>query len=651
MCGIAGALLTGASTDAATLRRQVSMMAAAIAHRGPDGRGAWADPAAGIALAHARLSILDLSPTGAQPMCSPDERLVIVFNGEVYNHLALRRELEGRGRRLHGTSDTEVFLAAIDQWGLESAVERAVGMFAFALWDRDARALHLVRDRLGEKPLYYGWVGATFLFGSELRALRAHPAWCGQIDRAVLDQYFRFGYVPPPLCIYSGCAQVTPGTILTLDPRAGAGAEPKVTTYWSLADVARRGAEAPFPGGLLEASEELERMLARSIREQMVADVPVGCFLSGGIDSSTIAALMQREAAGRIRTFSIGFSDAAYDEAPYARAVARHLGTDHTELTVTPAAALGVIPALPQIYDEPFADSSQVPMVLLARMAREHVTVALTGDGGDEVFCGYNSHVRLNQIWRRIRHVPLVIRQLGARAIALVPVGAYDAVLRRARVGVLGDQVQKLGRMIREDSPESMYRSLVTVWEPGSIVRDGGSSPPLAFDAPGRWPPSDDLLSRLLFLGSVTSLPGDMLVKVDRAAMASGLEARAPLLDHRTVEFAWSLPTALKSSGGLGKLPLRHLLNRLVPRSLVDRPKTGFSIPIDEWLKGPLRDWAESLLSPEQLAREGMLRSEPIRAKWKEHLDGRRKWQQHLWAVLMFEAWLQDSSKPRTRAA
>jgi asparagine synthase (glutamine-hydrolysing) len=657
MCGITGILgLHGLDDGEAIATR----MANAIAHRGPDDAGTWVDESAGIALAHRRLSILDLSPAGHQPMTSACGRFVIVFNGEVYNHLELRARLTDQallphpqplsrgargGESWRGHSDTETLLAAIAAWGIEAALSRCVGMFAFALWDRQARALTLARDRLGEKPLYYGRVDGTFLFASELKALRAWPGFSAEIDRDALALYMRHNYVPAPWSIYRGIHKLPPGTLLRVS--ATGTAEP--TAYWSARDSADAGLAHPFVGDDREAVDELERLLRQSIAGQSLADVPLGAFLSGGIDSSVVVALMQSMARQPVKTFTIGFHESGYNEAEHAKAVATHLGTEHTELYVTSRQAMDVIPLLPALYDEPFADSSQIPTYLVSALARQHVTVSLSGDGGDELFGGYNRYFWAMRLWQRLGRLPQPLRRALA-AIALAPSpAAWDRLFRL--VGPLlptslrytnpGDKLHKSATLFAARQPEAIYQRLVSHWEDPAGVVLGAREPATAITDSARWLACDDFAQRMMYLDTVTYLPDDILVKVDRAAMGVSLETRVPLLDHRLLEFAWRLPLGMKIRDGQGKWLLRQVLYRHVPRHLIERPKMGFGVPIDAWLRGPLRDWAEALLDESRLRREGYFAPAPIRQKWAEHLSGRRNWAYHLWDVLMFQAWLE----------
>ena len=580
-------------------------------------------------------------------MHSAGGRYIIVFNGEVYNFAEMRAELEKFGERFRGHSDTEVILAAVERWGLAQALSRFVGMFAIALWDGAEQTLYLARDRMGEKPLYYGWFGGQFIFASELKALRAHPAFRGEVDRDSLTLYLRHNYIPAPYSIWKSVSKLTPGSYLAIRPGA---TECEVTPFWRIHDVARRGLQQPFAGTPDEAVDELEKCLSRSVGGQMVADVPLGAFLSGGIDSSVVVALMQRHSGRPVKTFSIGFHEQGYNEAQYASEVARHLGTDHTELCVTPGEAMDVIPQLPALYDEPFADSSQIPTYLLARMTRQHVTVSLSGDGGDELFCGYNRYDWADALWRRLDRFPVSLRTGMARLVTSFPPRAWDRVFKalsflipeKYRYSSPGDKIHKLAELFSVRTPEEIYQQLVSHWkEPASMVT-GGTEPPTILTDRQQWLESDSFEQRMMYLDQQSYLPDDILVKVDRASMGVSLETRIPLLDHRVVGFAWSLPLAYKLRDGQTKWPLRQLLFRHVPRQLIERPKMGFGVPVGEWLRGPLRDWAEELLAERRLRDEGFFDPAPIRKKWAEHLAGNRNWAYYIWDILMFQAWLES---------
>jgi asparagine synthase (glutamine-hydrolysing) len=623
-------------------------MADQLVHRGPDDSGVWVDGEAGIALGFRRLSIVDLSPAGHQPMTSSSGRYVIVFNGEVYNFGELRRDLESRGHSFRGHSDTEVMLEAVSEWGLEEAVKKFVGMFAFALWDRRERVLYLVRDRLGIKPLYWGWQHKTFLFGSELKALRVHPDFDPEINCGALALYLRYGYIPQPYSIYQGIWKLPPGHILSL--RAGAQTTfglSRTASYWSAKEVYENGAANPFRGSEGEAIEELDRLLRDSVRLRMIADVPLGAFLSGGIDSSTVVALMQAQSNRPVKTFTIGFHAQEFDEAAQAKSVADHLGAEHTELYVTPREALDVIPKLPILYDEPFADSSQIPTYLVSALTRRHVTVSLSGDGGDELFGGYQRYCNARQFWETVRWFPHFTRKALARFIRVCKPTTYDRLVgglgpllpRLARPSSVGERMYRLAEVTTVKNPEELYRQLVSYWKSPTEVVLNANEPSALLTQSSAWARLADISQRMMFLDLATYLPDDILTKVDRASMGVSLEARVPILDHRVVEFAARVPLSMKICSGQGKWLLRQVLYRYVPRELVERPKMGFSVPIEDWLRGPLRDWAEGLLNQDRLRREGFFRSEPIGKLWAEHLSAQRNWQGHLWNVLMFQAW------------
>lgn len=581
-------------------------------------------------------------------MMSACGRYVIAFNGEIYNFEALREELVALGHTFRGHSDTEVLLAAISQWGLTPALQRSNGMFAIALWDREERSLHLVRDRVGEKPLYYGWVGTAFVFGSELKALRAYPEFRGEIDRDALALFMRYCYVPTPFSIYRGIAKLVPGAILTLDGNTQAGCLPEPQPYWSARAVAEQSRERRPAWSPEDATASLDALLRDAVKLRMTADVPLGAFLSGGVDSSTVVALMQTQSARPIRTFSIGFDEPAYNEAAHAAAVARHLGTAHTELYVSPAQAMAVIPDLPALYDEPFADSSQIPTFLVSQLARRQVTVSLSGDGGDELFGGYTRYLLGGEVWRRIGWIPKPFKRAAAGVLTAASSGTWTAILNALaplipptlRVQHPGEKLRKLADVLAKDDPDALYLRLVSIWhEPLSVVQ-GAVEPPTRLTDRSQWARLPEFINRMMFLDLISYLPDDILVKVDRASMGVSLEARVPLLDHRVVEFAWTLPATFKIRDGQSKWLLRQVLYRYVPPALIDRPKMGFGLPIDSWLRGPLRGWAEDLLDEGRLKKFGLFHAEPVRRKWAEHLSGRQNWQYLLWNVLMAQAWL-----------
>jgi asparagine synthase (glutamine-hydrolysing) len=650
MCGFTGFLRGSVFEAEDTARATIRRMTDTLAHRGPNDSGYWSDREQGIALGHRRLSILDLSPAGHQPMRSPSRRYVLVFNGEIYNHLELRKELSARpgGVEWCGGSDTETLLVGFEAWGIRGTVERAVGMFAFAVWDRQARTLTLGRDRIGEKPLYYGWQGrgrdASFLFGSELKALRAHPAFGDVIDRGALCLQLRHNYIPAPYSIYQGIAKLSPGCLLTL---SGEDRAPRETAYWSAAQQMAKGVAGQFEGTPEQAVDRLEALLAEAVKGQMIADVPLGAFLSGGVDSSTVVALMQAQSSRPVKTFSIGFHEAEFNEAHHAKAVAAHLGTDHTELYVSAAQARDAIPRLQDIYDEPFSDSSQLPTLLVSQLARQHVTVSLSGDAGDELFCGYTRYQFAHSLWHRINAAPLFLRRLAARSITGIPIETWNRMAQAVKLGLpramrlqnTGDKLHKGARVMTSPSLDALYRDLVSHWEDPAMLVLGGWEPPTVLDGNAPMLASLDGVQRMMALDLLSYLPDDILVKVDRAAMSVSLETRVPFLDHRVVEFAWQLPQSLKMRDGTSKWILRQVLYRHVPPALIERPKMGFGIPVGAWLRGPLRDWCEDLLSAPRLRDEGFFDPVQVRTCWQEHLSGQRNWQYQLWDVLMFQSW------------
>ncbi len=642
MCGIAGLLDARAAIPDAALSEAASAMAQTLAHRGPDDTGVWVDGAVGVGLGFRRLAIIDLSSTGHQPMCSADGRYVLVFNGEIYNHVALRAELHGSGIAFRGRSDTEVLLEAIAAWGLDRALTRANGMFAFACWDRQSRALFLARDRFGEKPLYYGWCGEAFLFGSELRALRAHPSFRAEIDRDALADYFRFGYVPTPQSIYRGIRKLPPATSVGVDPkRPGALEEPR--QYWSATDEALGRVASATPSSREAAADAVEVALGESVALRMVADVPVGAFLSGGTDSSLVVALMQARSARPVRTFTIGFDLEGYDESERAREVAEHLGTDHTELCLTASEVQSVVPRLPLVFDEPFADSSQMPTLLVSDLARRDVTVALSGDGGDELFGGYARYRALEQLQRTARW-PAWVRGPIASLLESQPPRRWDRASRlipwEGIPAQPGDKLHKLARSLRATGPEDVYPALVACWDEPVVL--GEMAPASVAQAPsaGSLPPPQ----WAMLVDTLSYLPDDLLTKVDRSSMADGLEARIPMLDPGVFTVAWRLSASERSGRSPRKRVLRDVLRRHLPERLVGGPKSGFAVPFGDWLRGPLRPWAGELLSEQRLRAEGYLDPTAIRRHWQEHLAGTRDHRHRLWAVLMFEAWLEAAT-------
>jgi asparagine synthase (glutamine-hydrolysing) len=645
MCGIAGYFTLPRSKSSDQMTSEVNRMTDAILLRGPDDSGAWVDAENGIALGHRRLSILDLSPLGHQPMTSADGRFVIVFNGEIYNFQQLRAELEKHGHSWRGHSDTEIMLAAFREWGITEATKRFNGMFAFAVWDKEDRTLTLGRDRLGEKPLYYGWLGDTFVFASELKAIRALPGFNAAINRDAICAQLRFNYIPDPWCIYEGLHKLPPASLITLKAPSD---KPTPQLYWDLRQVIEHGLYHPFTGSESEAIDTFEAILKEAVGMRMVADVPLGAFLSGGVDSSLIVAMMQQQSARPVRTFTIGFDVAEYNEAQFAKEVANHLKTDHTEMYVTGQDALDAIPLMPGLYDEPFSDYSQIPTYLVCKMARQHVTVALSGDAGDELFGGYERYFVGRNLWDKFAWMPPALKKLTAAAMTVLPPGALNSLgnlakpvlPKRLRHVPFGDKLHKLAEVVAAPGMESLYLTLMSHWKrPEDIVIGGHDRDTSITDTRG-WPRVSDFTHRMMHLDMETYLPGDILTKVDRAAMGVSLEGRIPLLDTNLIEFAWKVPFSMKVRGGQGKWLMRETLYRHVPKAMIDRPKRGFGVPLEHWLRGELRDWAEDLLSESRLKREGYFHPAPIRQKWQEHLSGTRNWHFYLWDILMFQAWL-----------
>lgn len=642
MCGIAGLINAPAGIDMAAAARR---MADQIVHRGPDDEGVWVDPAHGVALAQRRLSIIDLSPQGHQPMHSASGRYVVTYNGEIYNFDETREALdaEDRAPAWRGHSDTEVLLAAIEAWGFDAALDRTVGMFAIALWDRETAVLTLARDRIGEKPLYYGPTTQGFAFASELKAILALNGAALAVDPEAIAEFFRFGYVPGTRCIYRGLTKLAPGHVVHIG-RGGAIGVPR--PYWKLESPASAAlAESLAGADDAQLIELLHDRLKTSVGLQMVSDVPLGAFLSGGVDSSTIVALMQAHSTRRVKTYTIGFHEKPFDEAPYARAVAEHLGTEHTELYVSAADAAAVIPALPQIYDEPFADSSQIPTTLVSRLTRRHVTVSLSGDGGDELFAGYPRYASTAGLWNRVDRLPASLRSAGAALLRCASPQAWDRLFRvlpaASRQNVNGRRMHRLAQLLDSTSLAEMYVRLMSQWQPedGLVLGLRGA----ATDGLG-WPRGATPTEQMRRWDLHQYLPDDLLVKVDRAAMSTSLESRAPLLDHRVVELAFALPTHVLAREGQGKWILRRVLDRYVPRHLIERPKVGFAVPLADWLRGPLREWAADLLDPQRLRREGLIDADKVALMWQEHRSGGFDRSSHLWNVLMFQAWLGEAA-------
>lgn len=638
MCGIAGFLGAPRSGDPAAV---LGAMTACIAHRGPDADGHWLEPESAIGLGHRRLSILDLSPLGAQPMTSASGRFVMVFNGEIYNFAVLRDELATLGHTFRGHSDTEILLAAAEQWGVREAVTRSAGMFAIAIWDRRDRRLSLARDRLGEKPLYLGRIGDTWAFGSELKSLRAVPGFDATLDPAAIAQLLRHGYIQAPRTIHRAVRKVRPGTILELR----AGHEPDEHVYWSAHEAARRGLADPFRGSMDDVVDALDAVLRPVVRDEMVSDVPLGAFLSGGIDSSLVVSLMQAQSTRPVKTYTIGMDDPRYDESPHATAVATHLGTDHTVLPVRGDDALEFVERLPDLYDEPMADSSQLPTLLVSRLTRRHVTVALSGDGGDELFGGYTHHRQLGTIAALRARIPAPLRAPLGAMLARVPDPAPDALVRMLSDGgtTIGarpaNALTRLGDMLAAGDEQGVFRAAIAhSTRPSRLLRPELRAAAGDGAQQGPWLAGGSAFEARMLFDAIAYLPDDIMVKVDRAAMAFSLETRAPILDHRVFEFAWRVPYAQKVIDGTGKQPLRRLLHRYVPRELVERPKQGFSIPLPAWLRGPLRPWAEELLSAEALRTGGVFAEAPVRRLWTQHAQGVADHAERLWAILTLQA-------------
>ena len=628
MCGIFGFL----SADNSYIKCEsiLKNMGSKIYFRGPDARGSWCDESSGMRLGHVRLSILELTEAGAQPMHSACDRFILSFNGEIYNHLKLRAQLEHEGHftQWRGHSDTETLLACFSVWGIEKTLQATVGMFAIALWDKQKKQLTLARDRLGEKPLYWGWCGSTLLFGSELKALKAHPDFVSEIDRDALALLLQYNYIPAPYSIYKNIEKLPAGSYVQIqanDTRPTV----EIKKYWDLKAVMQKGLDQPFQGDALEAANLLEQKLVQSISEQMLADVPLGAFLSGGVDSSTVVALMQSQSTKPIKTFAIGFNERGYNEAEFAKEVARYLGTEHTELYVSAEDALSVIAKLPKVYCEPFADSSQIPTFLVMQMAKQYVTVALSGDAGDELFGGYNTYQMAAKVWNSVSKLPYPLRKIATQILGKIPTP---------------QKIQKLIYVLPAQNREEFYQFLVTHWKTPNDVVKGAQTVGTVFNTPNQWVKTDCFEQWMMAIDTSQYMVDDILVKVDRAAMANSLETRVPMLDHRVVEFAWQLPLDFKIKNGVGKSVLREVLYRHVPRELIERPKKGFSIPLAQWLRGPLREWAENLLSEQRLLVEDYFYVEPIRKIWQEHLSGKQDHATRLWSILMFQAWLDEQN-------
>lgn len=627
MCGFSGFYSPQRPIKSST--EILTAMADEIRHRGPDDDGVWVSESETVGFSHRRLAIVDLSPAGHQPMMSACKRFVIVFNGEIYNHLELRALLESQNKALiwNGHSDTETLLACFGLWGIEETLKATVGMFALALWDKQEKKLTLARDRLGEKPLYWGWSGRTLLFGSELKALKTHPEFTAEVNRDALALLLQFNSIPAPYSIYKGIEKLPAGSYVQISAKDTRDSV-RVIPYWSLQSVMESGLDNPFLGTAGEAVTELENRLSHSVSEQMLADVPLGAFLSGGVDSSAVVALMQKLSSRPVKTFAIGFDEPGYNEAVYAKEVAEHLGTEHTELYVNAQDALAVIPKLPHIYCEPFADSSQIPTYLVMQMAKQHVTVALSGDAGDELFGGYTPYQFAPKVWKAVHILPLALRKLAVTILGAVPTP---------------QKLEKLLTVLPAKNRADFYRLLMTHWQDPLEVVKGATLPNTVISSPSSWVKTDSFEHWMMAVDASQYMMDDILVKVDRAAMASSLETRVPMLDHRVVEFAWQLPLEYKICDGVGKWALREVLYKHVPKALIERPKKGFSIPLAQWLRGPLREWAEGLLNEQRLQQEGYFHPAPIRKLWAEHVSGKSDYALKLWGVLMFQAWLEEN--------
>ena len=650
MCGFSGVFNNSRGSELDTI---IQKMNNSIVHRGPDDSGVWVDSAMKLALGHRRLAIVDLTSAGHQPMLSSCNRYVIVFNGEIYNYGELRQALEDEGVApvWKGHSDTEILLSCLATWGVERTLQASVGMFAFALWDRLEQVLTLARDRVGEKPLYWGWQDDMLLFGSELKVIKACAEFKGNIDRNALALLLRHNCIPAPYSIYKGIQKLRPGHFISLPLTDVDAAKKKISCpYWSVDDAVARGLANPFRGTPEEATDAIEAQLSKSIGQQRLADVPLGAFLSGGVDSSAVVALMQAQSTKPIRTFTIGFDESGFDEAVYAKKVAQHLGTDHTELYVKPSDALDVIPKLASIYCEPFSDSSQIPTYLVSQMAKEQVSVVLSGDGGDEIFGGYNRYLSAKKVWSRMQYLPHFARKFISGSMHSLSPSAWDDVFsffkpvvpQRMHLVGAGDKVHKLADVLALSDGKAFYHRLNSHWEDPASVVIGSEEPQTLFTDSSKWPETDSFEHWMMAMDTQTYMTDDILVKVDRASMAASLESRVPMLDHRMIELAWRMPLDFKIKDGQGKWLLRQVLYRHVPKELIERPKQGFGIPLDSWLRGPLREWAESLLDERRLRDEGYFHPQLIRKKWQEHLSGRRNWQHHLWDILMFQAWLSE---------
>ena len=637
MCAIAG-FIQNKSAGESYLAKTASAMAATMQARGPDDGGEWVDGAHGVAFSHRRLSVIDLSANGHQPMASSCGRFVITYNGEIYNFPDIKKQLQQSGISFKGHSDTEVLLEAVARFGVEKTLEKLVGMFAFALWDKKTGELTLARDRLGIKPLYWAVMGGVFMFASELKALKAHPAFKGEISKSALANYLRHAYVPAPLSIYEHVFKLLPGHYLSV--HAEGDFKPQIKQYWSLYDVAAGGISDPVNLPDEALIDETEKLLGDAIKLRMVSDVPLGALLSGGIDSTAVVALMQEQSANKINTFSIGFGEKGFDESVHAAKIAKHIGTNHHELFLSSQMALDAIPQMGEIYDEPFADSSQVPTYLVSKLTREHVTVALSGDGGDEVFCGYNRHLAANRAWPIIEKMPRFMRGLGAGAIRSFSPETWDNLFGK-KLPQGGDRVYKVAQMLDAKNGDELYRMFVSQWQnPENLISGETGDAVISQNSP----PTTSLMNKMRYLDTLTYLPDDILTKVDRASMAVSLEVRVPMIDHRVVEFAWRLPENQLIRDSHTKWPLRRIIERRLPKDLVDRPKQGFSMPIGAWLRGPLKEWASSLLNDELPALGGLINPDPVMDAWREHSSGSKNRTNELWAILMLLGWKRNAS-------
>jgi len=644
MCGLTG-FIWNSDSKISHVARSLDLMTDAINHRGPDSEGSWINEKDCISFGHKRLSVLDLTSAGSQPMFSNSKRYIIVFNGEIYNHNTLR-DLLNKEIVWNGHSDTETLLACFEHWGVDKTLENLVGMYAIALYDSVEKALYLVRDRMGEKPLYYGWNNSVFLFGSELKAIKSFPGFKGVVDRSALSLYLKYDYVPAPFSIYKGIKKLPQGSYIKIKMNSGRWDSKQILDpieYWSLRDVALSGqSNVSKKSNEHRLIDKLDDVLSKSIEQQMISDVPLGVFLSGGVDSSLVASLMQKNSMDKIQTYTVGFNERSYNEAEYAKKVALHLGTEHTELYISPEQAINVIPKLPLIYDEPFADSSQIPTFLVSEMAKKHVTVAISGDGGDELFGGYNRYTMACKIWKYVEKTPFFVRKALSKGITSVSPRIWESlgssIPQRLNITHPGDKAYKFADILLASEIGDVYNRLVSHWENSCDIVIGCNN----INKPIYESHFTNDEHNMMFLDSVTYLPDDILTKVDRASMASSLETRAPFLSHKVVEFAWNLPLDIKIRDSKGKWIVRKVLDKYVPNKLIDRPKMGFGIPIDSWLRGPLKDWAESLLDESRLKSEGFFHPEPIRKIWAEHLSEQRNWHHHLWSILMFQAWLEQ---------